>query len=63
MKSRQTQFSYKNNLWFMLWEIITDETDKENVMQYIREKLYKRTPEREELRKTKNGWQYAVYEV
>ena len=62
MKSRQVQFVYKNNLFFMLWEIVTDETERDKVMEYIREKLYKREPEQEELTKTKYGWKYAVYE-
>lgn len=62
MRTNQIQFTYKNNIFFMLWEIITDEEDPEKVMEYIREKIFKRVPDREELRKTPTGWRYAVYE-
>lgn len=61
-KPRQIQFTYKNNVFFMLWEILTDEEHPEKVTEYIREKIFKRVPDREELRKTPNGWRYAVYE-
>ena len=61
-KPRQIQFTYKNNIFFMLWEIITDEEDRDKVMEYIRTKIFKRVPDREELRKVKGGWRYAVYE-
>lgn len=62
MRTNQIQFTYKNNVWFMLWEIITDETDRDKVMEYIRTKIFKRIPDREELRKVNGGWRYAVYE-
>ena len=62
MKCNQIQFTYRNRIWFMLWEILTDETDRDKVMEYIREKIFKRVPGREELRKVNGGWQYAVYE-
>lgn len=41
MKCNQIQFTYRNRIWFMLWEILTDETDRDRVMEYIREKIYK----------------------
>lgn len=58
----EIQHTYQNNVWFMLWEILTDETDPDKVMEYIRTKIFKRAAEREELRKTGSGWHYAVYE-
>ena len=63
MRSNQSVFTHRNNLWFMLYDIITDETDPARVMEYIRERLYKHEPYREELRKATGGWRYAVYEV
>lgn len=62
MKCYQTQFVHQNNVCFMMWEILTDETDHDKVMEYIREKIYKRTPMREELCKVNGGWRYKVYE-
>lgn len=64
MKSKQVQFAYKKSdkLFYMQYEIITDETERDKVMQYIREKIYKREPEQEILSKTKYGWKYEVYE-
>lgn len=61
MKSEQIQFTYKNNVFFMLWEILTDESDCDKVMEYIKERLYKGNIDRDELRKVKCGWHYAVY--
>ena len=58
----QIQHVYQNRVWFMLREILTDETDPGKVMEYIRAKIFKRAADREELRKVKSGWQYAVYE-
>lgn len=62
MRTNQSVFAYRNNLWFMRYDIITDETDPARVMEYIRERIYKHAPYIEELRKAPNGWRYAVYE-
>lgn len=61
MRSNQIQFTYRNNLFYMLWEILTAEEDIEAVRKYIKERIFKQVPYREELRKVKGGWHYAVY--
>ena len=61
MRTNQIQFTYKNNIFFMLWEILTDEEDADKVREYIKERIYKRSADREELRKVRGGWRYAVY--
>ena len=45
----------------MLWVILTDEEDEGKIMEYIKTRLFKREPEREELRRTSGGWLYGVY--
>lgn len=46
----------------MIWHIIT-KADRAAVQDYIRARLYKREPEREELVPVADGWKYTIYEV
>ena len=60
-RSNQIHFAHRNNVWCMIWQIITD-ADRDTVQAYIRAKLYKRQPEREELVPIPGGWKYTIYE-
>lgn len=61
MRSNQIQFTRQGRLYYILWVILTDEEDEETIMEYIKTRLFKREPERDELRRTSGGWKYEVY--
>lgn len=61
-RSTQIHFAHRNNIWCMIWHIITN-ADRAAVQDYIRTRLYKREPEREELVPVADGWKYTIYEV
>lgn len=60
-RSTQIHFAHRNNIWCMIWNIITN-ADRAAVQDYIRTRLYKRQPEREELAPIQGGWKYTIYE-